>query len=84
VSVYQQAPDKSLNITTFPSGAKTEIDFDGEVGWTKDSNRGVRRLSGLELNMAKHTAGFNENFDLRHVFAQMELLGTSQPQGIAR
>jgi outer membrane lipoprotein-sorting protein len=81
VEVYQQAPDKYLNVTSFPSGTKTEIGFNGEVGWTKDSNRGVRRLTGLELDMTKHMAGFNEVFDLRHAFPQMVLLEARRRQG---
>jgi hypothetical protein len=40
VVVYQQAPDKFLNVTSSPSGSKTEIGFNGEVGWMKDSKHG--------------------------------------------
>jgi hypothetical protein len=81
VVVYQQAPDKFLNVTSSPSGSKTEMGFNGEVGWMKDSKHGVRRLTGLELDMIRHTAEFNEVIDLRHAFPKMELVGTRHQQG---
>lgn len=81
VEVYQQAPDKYLNVTSSPSGSKTILGFDGEVGWTKDSNGGARRLEGLELNMMRHMADFNEVFNLRHAFPDMALQGARRQQG---
>jgi hypothetical protein len=34
---YQQFPNKFLNATTLSSRRKTEIGFNGEIAWSKDS-----------------------------------------------
>jgi hypothetical protein len=81
VVVYQQSPNKFLNVTTLPSHRKTEIGFNGEIGWSKDSAEGVRRMSGLQLEMMKHTADFNEVFRLREAFPHMEILGKKRTNG---
>lgn len=81
VEVYQQLPNKYLNVTVLPSEAKTELGFNGEVAWSKDSVHGARRLTGLQLEMIKHTAGFNEVFSLREAFPHMEVLGSRMEKG---
>jgi outer membrane lipoprotein-sorting protein len=81
VEVYQQFPNKFLNVTILPPQHRVEIGFNGEVAWSKDSAQGVRRLSGLELNMTKHLAIFDEEFHLHEAFPSMELLGTKRING---
>src|SRR5512137_1489570 len=44
VVVYQQFPNKYLNVTALPPKGRTELGFNGEVGWSKDSVRGIARL----------------------------------------
>jgi hypothetical protein len=81
VVVYQQFPNKFLNATTLSSGRKTEIGFNGEIAWSKDSAEGVRRMSGLQFEMMKHMADFNEVFRLREAFPHMEFLGKRRTNG---
>jgi hypothetical protein len=81
VVVYQQFPNKFLNVTTLPSHRKTEIGFNGEIAWSKDSVEGVRRMSGLQFEMTKHMADFNEVFRLREAFPHMEFLGKRGTNG---
>ncbi len=72
--VYQQFPNKYLNVTTLPPKGRTELGSNGEVGWSKDSVRGIARLTGLAFDMTKHTSRFNEVFRLREAFPVIELL----------
>ena len=81
VEVYQQFPNKYLNVTVLPPQHRIEIGFNGEVAWSKDSAQGVRRLSGLELDMIKHTAIFNEEIKLGEAFPNMESLGLRRING---
>jgi hypothetical protein len=81
VEVYQQLPNKYFNVTVLPSEGKTELGFNGEVAWSKDSVHGVRRMNGLQFEMIKHTAGFNEVFNLREAFPRMEVLGSRMEKG---
>jgi hypothetical protein len=81
LEVYQQDPDKYLNVTTIPPQHKIELGFNGVVGWSKDSVQGARKLTGLQLDMAKHMSLFNEEVKLRDAFPKMEFLGTERIDG---
>lgn len=72
--VYQQYPNKFLNVTIISPQRRVELGFNGEIGWSKDSVEGVRKLTGRQLDAVKHMSVFNEEVKLREVFPQMELI----------
>jgi hypothetical protein len=83
VVVYRQFPNKILEVTTMSPQRKVEVGFDGEIAWSKDTSQGVRRLTGLQFDMTRNMAHFNEIIMLNEEFPHMELLGTKRINGRA-
>ncbi len=75
---YQEFPDKYLGITVAPTGGKVEAGLNGQVGWSKDPVRGLRRLIGSELTAAKLQGAFNAEIRMRELFPQMELVSANR------
>ena len=65
-------------ITVAPDGSKAETGLNGQVGWSKDSVRGLRRVTGGKLAAFKLYTAFNGEFRVRDLFPQMELVNTSR------
>lgn len=54
--------------------------YDGKVGWSKDPNQGLRKLTGAELQAAKRAA-IGAHFEWRKFFARWELEGVKKVNG---
>jgi hypothetical protein len=58
----------------------TRQGYDGKVGWSKDPNQGLRKLSGAELQAAKRAA-IGAHFEWRKFFRKWEFTGTQKVAG---
>ncbi len=74
IESYQEFPDKYFAITVAPNGGKVEAGLNGQVGWSKDPVRGLRRLAGSELALSRLEAAFNAEIRIRELFPRMELV----------
>jgi len=79
VEIWQQAPDKYLQVTDMPDG-KVYKGFDGSIGWMKN-NKGVQELKGMQLGILKKFADFYGDMNLAVNFPDSRFIGTDTANG---
>ncbi len=79
LEIYQQAPNKYLQIVKTPDGTETEC-YDGTAGWAKDKS-GVDNLDGYELHTIKEYADFNGDFDLSGRYTKTQVIDKDTVDG---
>lgn len=79
VEIWQQAPDKYLQVTEMPEG-KVYKGFDGVNGWIKNS-KGVQDLKGMQLGILKKFADFYGDMNLAVNFPDSRFIGTDTANG---
>ncbi|HXG68714.1 MAG TPA: protein kinase [Blastocatellia bacterium] len=78
---YAKAPNKFLLVINLPGVGVTRNGFDGSVGWSEDPQRGLRKLSGAELEELKRNAQFYRDLDLKRDYSSMTLVGKEKILG---
>jgi hypothetical protein len=82
IEMIAKAPNKSRHTFSLAEGQFEEkAGFDGNIGWKLDSQKGVRRLQGSELEDAKIEAVFDTDLRLREVYPDMKVLGRTKIAG---
>jgi hypothetical protein len=72
IEMYSEVSDKYFAVIDTPVGGKAEVGSNGQVSWSKDPARGLRRLVGRELALSKLEGAFNVEIRLREFFPKME------------
>lgn len=82
VEMLAKAPNKSLHTFSLADGRFEEkVGFDGNIGWKRDSQKGLRRLQGAELENAKIEAIFDTDLRLKEVYPDMKVVGRTKIAG---
>lgn len=80
-SYEAQQPGRICSLMKFGNGAEAAGGFDGEVGWARNSQTGLRRLTGEELVDVKRGAQMPEEINFQTFFTQFDLKGRVKVNG---
>ena len=74
-----KAPNKMLHVVTLGDGQFVQKQgFDGRVAWKSDTQNGLKKLEGAELEQAKMEAIFDSDVRLKEVFPDMKVTGRAK------
>ncbi|MBM3496397.1 MAG: DUF620 domain-containing protein [Armatimonadetes bacterium] len=80
VVVKAKRPGRFLVEQTIKGVGTTRQGYDGKVGWSKDPEQGLRKLTGAELSAAQRAA-IGAHLEWRKYFAKWERAGTKKIGG---
>src|SRR5262249_40021224 len=75
IEIREKAPDRIVATITFNSATFSQ-GYDGAVGWTNDTQNGIREQTGEELAETKRDADFYHPLDLRSLYTRVVMTGT--------
>jgi len=76
VEVVAKAPNKILQSTSLADGQFVQKQgFDGRVGWKFDTQQGLKKLEGAELEEARVDANFDTDVRLKEIYPDMKVTG---------
>jgi hypothetical protein len=79
VEFIAKAPNKMLHVVTLGDGQFVQKQgFDGRVAWKSDTQTGLRKLEGAELEQARMEAIFDSDVRLKEVFPDMKVTGRAK------
>ena len=79
VEITSKAPNKVFHMLSFADGQFVQKSgFDGQVGWEFDSQKGLKRLEGAELEEARIEGIFDSEVRLREVYPDMKVTGRAK------
>ena len=79
IEVSAKRPNKVLRVTSVMDGQYVEKEaFDGQAGWKSDPQKGLKALSGEELEQAKIEAVFDTDVRLKEVHPDMKVTGRTK------
>ena len=79
IEIFSKAPNKFLNKFSLADGQfQQKRGFDGRVGWEFDSQQGLRRLEGAELEDAKLEGIFDTEVRLKEIYPDMKVTGRAK------
>jgi hypothetical protein len=73
LETYQAAPDKIVSLLT-TKGGTVGSGYNGKVGWAKNP-RGMRQMSGAQLEMMRRAADFYADVKPRETFPNLTIAG---------
>lgn len=77
LEIYAKAPNKRVTHFQNPSGS-AYMGYDGEAGWTKSPEQGLRELSGEELAMMRFDSEFYRELKLKELYPRLRVLGSAK------
>ena len=81
VEVQAKAPNKFYTAQTFDQIGKTEVGFDGKIGWQKSPFQGLQETKGMEFAQLREQSLFNSPLYWRQQYAKVEVIGVRQVEG---
>jgi len=76
IEITSKAPDKVFHMFSFADGQFVQKrGFDGRAGWEFDSQKGLRRLEGAQLEDARLEGIFDTEVRLKEVYPDMKVTG---------
>ena len=79
VEIYAKRPNKILRATSIMDGQFVQKEgFDGEAGWTSDPQKGLRAMTGAQLEQTKIEAIFDTDARLKEVYPDLKVTGRSK------
>ncbi len=79
LEVVAKAPNKILQTTSIADGQFVQKQgFDGRVGWKFDTQNGLKKLEGAELEEARVDANFDTDVRLKEIYPDMEVTGRTK------
>jgi hypothetical protein len=76
--VYEKAPNKFLVIIDSPVSGLSQNGYDGTIAWAQNKQRGLREMSGPEVNNFKRECLIHREIKLRELYPKMTVKGTEQ------
>ena len=73
--IYQKAPGKFLVIIDSPAGGVSKNAFDGAVAWSQNRQRGLREMSGAEVENFKREYDVQRELKLKQLYPKMGIKG---------
>ncbi len=81
VKMSQKAPDKVVVEQSIPGLMEGKQGYDGEIGWSKDSLLGFRKLESAELEQLKRESNLQRELRLKEEYPVMKLLPEEEFEG---
>jgi hypothetical protein len=79
VKFIAKSPNKMLHVVTLGDGQfEQKQGFDGRVAWKSDTQTGLRKLEGAQLEQAKMEAIFDSDVRLKELFPDMKVTGRAK------
>jgi hypothetical protein len=79
VEVIAKAPNKILQSTSLADGQFVQKQgFDGRVGWKYDTQQGLKKLEGAELEEARTDANFDTDVRLKEIYPDLKVTGRTK------
>jgi hypothetical protein len=79
VEVVAKAPNKILQSTSLADGQFVQKQgFDGRVGWKFDTQQGLKKLEGAELEEARTDANFDTDVRLKEIYPDLKVTGRTK------
>jgi hypothetical protein len=79
VEVVAKAPNKILQNISLADGQFVQKQgFDGRVGWKFDTQQGLKKLEGAELEEARVDANFDSDVRLKEIYPDMKVTGRTK------
>src|SRR5215475_11889870 len=79
IEVYAKRPNKILRVTTVADGQFVQKEgFDGQAGWASDPQKGLRAMTGPQLEQAKVEAIFDTDAHLKDVYPDLKVTGRTK------
>lgn len=75
IEVYEKAPNKFLVIIDSPVSGKSQNAYDGTVAWSQNSQRGLREMSGPEVENFKREYDLHREIRLKEFYPRMTVKG---------
>jgi zinc protease len=77
IEIREKAPNRIVATIVFNS-AKFSQGFDGSIGWTDDTQNGLREQTGEELTETKRDADFYHPLDLHTLYSKFVVTGVEK------
>jgi len=82
VEIHAKAPNKVLNVFSLADGQFVHKEgFDGQTGWQMDSQNGLKKLEGAELEKTKLDAIFDSEVRLKELYPDLQVVGRTNVNG---
>ena len=78
IGVFEKAPNKFLVIIDSPASGLSQNGYNGSVAWSKNPQRGLREISGPELENFKREYDLRREIKLKEFYPKMTLKGKQQ------
>ena len=79
IKFIAKAPNKMLHVVTLADGQfEQKQGFDGRVAWKSDTQTGLKKLEGAELEQARMEAVFDSDVRLKELFPDMKVTGRAK------
>ena len=75
IEIYEKAPNKFLVIINSPASGVSQNGFNGEVAWSQNSQRGLREMSGPEVENFKREYDLHKEIKLKELYPKMTVKG---------
>src|SRR5262245_14427351 len=75
MEIYQKAPNKFLIIVNSPVSGLSQNGFNGTVAWSQNTQRGLREMSGPEVENFKREYNLHRELKLKEMYPQMTVKG---------
>src|SRR5215475_11551730 len=77
--VFAKRPNKLLRTTSIMDGQFVQKEgFDGQAGWASDPQKGLRALTGAQLEQAKVESIFDTDARLKEVYPDLKVTGRAK------
>lgn len=78
VEIYEKAPDKFLVITNSAVTGVSQNGFNGAVAWSQNSQRGLREMSGPEVENFKREYDLHKEIRLKELYPRRTVKGSEK------
>src|SRR5215216_871219 len=75
IEIYEKAPNKSLVIINSPVSGISQNGFDGSAAWSQNPQRGLREMSGPEVENFKREYNLQRGIKLKELYPKMTVKG---------
>jgi len=75
IEIYEKAPNKFLVIINRPVSGVSQNGFNGAVAWSQNSQRGLREMSGPEVENFKREYDLHKEIRLKELYPRMTVKG---------
>ena len=81
LEIYEKAPNKFLRILENPASGRSENGFDGQAAWSRNPQRGLRDVTGPEVENFKREQSLHRQILWKELYPEMRAAGQETLDG---